>query len=351
MKYSFKNDYSEGCHEKILQVLVRTNGEQTVGYGEDPYCRQAREAIRQELKGPAEIYFLTGGTQTNLLAISALLRPHECAVGTELAHIHTHETGAVEATGHKILTVPPEHGKLTARRVETLLQGYTDHHMVKPRLLYISNATEVGTVYTKEEIQALRELCDRRDLYLFLDGARLSSALCAEGSCVTLEDLRNLCHVFTIGGTKSGALFGEALVFSEPELARDFAYMVKQKGALLAKGRLLGLQFLTLFQPGDTGEKLLYEIGRQENQRAMALRKGLEELGIPFLEESPSNQQFPILENALLQAMEKDYAFETMGAVDESHTCIRLVCSFMTPASAVEEFLQDLRRKMEALSF
>ena len=233
----FINDYSEGCHERILEALTRTNREQTTGYGTDPHCAEAREILRREMDCPtAEIRFLSGGTQTNLIAMTTALRPHEAVIGADTCHIFTHETGAIEATGHKVLVIPDAEGKVRPAGI-----------LAMPRVVYISQSTEVGTVYTREELRALHEVCRAHDLLLYADGARLGVALTAEGCDVTLRDMARYCDFFCIGGTKNGALFGEALVLVNPVLQPDFLYIVKQRGGLFAKGRLLGLQFAELF--------------------------------------------------------------------------------------------------------
>ena len=247
----FHNDYSEGCHEKVLQALAATNLEQTPGYGEDLYCARAAEKIQAACCSDAAVHFLVGGTQTNLTVIAAALRPHQGVLCAESGHIHVHETGAVEATGHKVLALPSADGKITAAQVEGYVLAHRRdaafEHMTQPKLVYISNPTELGTLYSLAELEALSETCRRLGLYLFLDGARLGYGLAARGNDLTLPDLARLCDVFYIGGTKVGALFGEAVVISRKELQEDFRYLIKQHGGMLAKGRLLGVQFDALF--------------------------------------------------------------------------------------------------------
>lgn len=336
--YFFRNDYGEGMHEKILEALVRTNREHTVGYGMDDYCAQARAAILAQLDGAqADIYFIPGGTQTNLLAISHALRPFEAVVCAATGHINVHETGAIEATGHKVLAVDAPDGKLTPERIAPCIAHHDGPHMVLPRMVYISDSTELGTVYTRAELEALRAFCDRHNLLLYLDGARLSSALTSALSDVTLADLARLTDCFYIGGTKSGALLGEALVLVNPSLQRDFAFSVKQRGAMFAKGRLLGLQFLTLFT-----DDLFFEIGRYENALAMELKAGIAAAGYRSLTDSPTNQQFPIFPDALVEQLAKSFEFETERRF-EGETCIRLVTSWATPHEAVEAFLNAIQ--------
>lgn len=335
--YSFRNDYSEGAHPRVLQALMDTNLEQTVGYGLDPRCETARETIRRLCAAPdADVHFLVGGTQTNLLVIEALLRPYEAVIAAHTGHVNVHETGAIEATGHKVCAVPSPDGKLTPALVESAVNSHSSEHMVLPRLVYISNTTELGTVYTKAELTALRRCCDENGLLLYLDGARLGSALTSPENDLTLPDLAALTDAFYIGGTKNGALFGEALVLTVPN--DHFRWHIKQRGAMLAKGRLLGIQFQVLLEDG-----LYFDIARHANELAFRLRDGVAALGYSFPVPSPSNQQFPVLPNGVIDRLrELGYAFETDHAVDDAHTCVRFVTSWATPESAVERFLKDL---------
>lgn len=335
--YSFRNDYSEGAHPKILQALIDTNLEQTCGYGMDPRCQAAADLIRRLCKAPdADIHFTVGGTQTNLLVIASLLRPYEAVIAAHTGHVNVHETGAIEATGHKVCTAYAPDGKLTPELVESVVNGHSSEHMVLPRLVYISDTTEIGTIYTKAELQALRDCCDKHGLFLFLDGARLGSALTAEGNDLTLPDLAALTDAFYIGGTKNGVLFGEALVMRTPN--EHFRWHMKQRGAVLAKGRLLGVQFQALLEDG-----LYLDLARHANEMAFRLRDGVAALGYPFPVASPSNQQFPVLPNSVVKALlDKGYEFEIDRAVDADHTCVRFVTSWATPESAIDAFLKDL---------
>lgn len=334
--YSFRNDYSEGAHPSVLRALTDTNLEQTCGYGLDPYCRQAADTIRRLCEAPeADVHFLVGGTQTNLTAIASLLRPYEAVIAASTGHVNVHETGAIEATGHKVCAVPTPDGKLTPELAESAA-GDRQEHMVYPKMVYVSDTTEVGTVYTRAELTALREYCDRHKMLLYLDGARLGSALASPANDLTLPEIAALTDAFYIGGTKNGALFGEALVFSTPN--EHFRWHLKQRGAMLAKGRLLGLQFQALLEDG-----LYLDLARHANQAAFRLRDGLAALGVPFLVDSPSNQQFPILPNAAVRRLqEQGYEFEIQQLMDADRTCIRLVTSWATPESAAEDFLRDL---------
>ncbi|HHY27882.1 MAG TPA: aminotransferase class I/II-fold pyridoxal phosphate-dependent enzyme [Desulfitobacterium dehalogenans] len=341
---SFKNDYSEGAHPQILEALLKSNYVQENGYGEDSYSQAAAEVLHKKLGNDSvDIHFLAGGTQTNLIAISAFLKPHEAAIAAHTGHIFVHETGAIEATGHKVLTAEVKDGKLTPAHVEEILNAHTDEHMVKPRLVYISNATEVGTAYSKEELRLLSEFCREKKLYLFMDGARLGSALCSEGNDLTLSELPDLLDAFYIGGTKNGALLGEALVLCNEELKQDFRYHMKQKGALLAKGRVLGIQFLELFR-----DNLFFDLAIHANTMAYKLRDGLKEAGVPFLSESHSNQIFPIFANEVVEELKSRYRFEIWGKVDEGHTAIRLVTSWATREEAVASFMKDIRQVLSA---
>jgi len=338
--YSFRNDYSEGAHPRVLQALIDTNLEQTCGYGLDPRCQTAADLIRRLCRAPdADVHFLVGGTQANLVTVDALLQSYEAVIAASTGHVSVHETGAIEATGHKVCTVDTPDGKLTPALVESVLAGHNgSEHMVSPRLVYVSDTTEIGTIYTKAELTALRRCCDAHGLYLFLDGARLGSALTAEGNDLSLPDLAALTDVFYLGGTKNGALFGEALVINGAVPRGHFRWHMKQRGAILAKGRLLGLQFQALLTDG-----LYFELACHANQLALRLRDGMAALGYPFPVESSTNQQFPVLPNSVVEQLEAmGYAFEIDRPVDDSHTCIRLVTSWATPEAAVEAFLKDL---------
>lgn len=340
----FNNDYSEGCHEKVLQALNATNMEQTMGYGEDAYCAAAAAKIRAKCgREDIAVHFLVGGTQANLTVIDAALRPHQGALGADTAHIHVHETGAVEATGHKVLWVPHHQGKITAQQVrQTVREHYASssfEHTVQPKLVYISQPTELGTLYTLRELEDLSAACRELGLYLFVDGARLGYGLSARGNDVTMQDLARLCDVFYIGGTKVGALFGEAVVICHPALQEDFRYLIKQHGGMLAKGRLLGVQFGVLM------ENDLYEqIAAQADRLADRLRAALHALDVPFLVESTTNQLFPILPDTVLEELAKTYVFSEQERVDEAHRAVRFCTSWATRPENVEQLCADLQR-------
>ena len=335
--YSFRNDYSEGAHPKVLEALISTNLEQTVGYGMDPRCEAARNTIRRLCNAPdADVHFLVGGTQTNLIVIESLLRPYEAVIAAHTGHVNVHETGAIEATGHKVCTAYAPNGKLTPALVESVVNGHSSEHMVHPRLVYISDTTEIGTIYTKAELEALRRCCDEHNLFLFMDGARLGSALASPQNDLTLPDLAALTDAFYIGGTKNGALFGEALVMNAPN--DHFRWHMKQRGAMLAKGRLLGVQFQALLEDG-----VYFEIARHANEMAYRLRDGIAALGYSFPVPSPSNQQFPVLPDTVVEQLKaKGYEFEIDHAEDDAHTCVRFVTSWATPENAIDAFLKDL---------
>lgn len=340
---SFKNDYSEGAHPRILEALLQSNYVQENGYCEDSYSQKAIEILHKKLGDDSvDIHFLAGGTQTNLVAISAFLRPHEAAIAAQTGHIFVHETGAIEATGHKVLTVEVEDGKLTPAKIQEVLEAHSDEHMVKPKLVYISNTTEVGTVYRKEELQQISQYCREKNLYLFMDGARLGSALCSEGNDLALSDISNLVDAFYIGGTKNGALLGEALVLCNEELKPDFRYHMKQKGALMAKGRVIGIQFLELFR-----DNLYLDLAAHANHMAYILRGGLKEAGVSFLSGSPSNQIFPVFNNEVVNKLKTKYRFEIWGKVDQNNTAIRLVTSWATREDAVTTFIKDIKEVLK----
>ncbi len=335
--YSFKNDYSEGAHPAILQKLVETNLTQTVGYGEDEFCDEARELIKKQLKKEAEIHFVSGGTQANLIVISSILKPYESVIAAETGHIAVHETGAIEATGHKINTIATSDGKISAIQIEKVLKLHTDEHMVKPKMVYISNSTEVGSVYTKAELKSIYNFCQENNLILFADGARLGSALTSSKCDLTLEDMANLCDVFYIGGTKNGALIGEAIVFNKLDLNENFRFHIKQKGGMLAKGRLIGIQFSELFR-----NDLFFEIGKHANKMAEKLAKNISNKGFEFLTEPSSNQIFPIFPNELIAKLQHDFEFFVWEKIDEEKSAIRLVTSWATPEEKVEYFIQSI---------
>ena len=337
----FECDYTTGAHPKILEALVNTNAEGCPGYGVDLHCEHAREMLRELCQAPeAGVHFLVGGTQANATVIAAALRPHQGVLCAETGHIHVHETGAVEATGHKVLALPAENGKITARQIDQYCQDHFDNeaweHMVQPGMVYLSLPTELGTVYTLAELEEISQTARRWKLPLFVDGARLACGLAA--SDVTLPDLARLCDVFYLGGTKAGLLFGEAVVIPNPDLDHDFRYLIKQHGGMLAKGRLLGVQFEAFLT-----DHLFEEIGRQEVAQAMRLRQAFQDKGWPFFVDSASNQQFPILPNGAVAVLRHKYSFEVWEKVDQAHTAVRFCTSWSTTDQDVDALIADLQ--------
>ena len=338
----FQNDYHAGCHAEILRRLDRLSQRDFPGYGQDELCGKAADTIRR-LCGREDlaVHFLVGGTQTNLTVIAAALRPYQAVIAAQSGHIHVHETGAVEATGHKVLALPSRDGKVTAAQVEQLMESHQSQedpaHEVQPKMVYISYPTELGTLYTRQELEALHRVCRQYGLYLFLDGARLGYGLTAKDCDVTLQDLARLCDVFYIGGTKVGAMFGEAVVIANPELAGDFRYMIKRQGGMLAKGWLLGLQFEALLEDG-----LYFRIAQKANDQADRIRKTLEDWAIPMLVPGSTNQIFPILPVSTLKNLSQKVLYTDMGPVDETHRAIRLCTSWSTGDEAVEELCRLL---------
>lgn len=340
----FHNDYSEGCHPMVLDALTRTNLEQTPGYGEDAYCVSAADKIRTACNAPeAAVHFLVGGTQTNMTVIAAALRPHQGVLSADSGHIHVHETGAVEATGHKVLALPASDGKISAAQIEEAVLAHrrddSFEHIVQPKMIYISQPSELGTLYNLQELEEISAVCRRYGLYLFVDGARLGYGLAANGNDVTMTDLARLCDVFYIGGTKVGALFGEAVVITNPVIGEDFRYLIKQRGGMLAKGRLLGVQFDTLFT-----DDLYLRISRHAIVLADQLRLTLRELGYPLLVPGITNQVFPILPDAVLEELGKSFTFVEQGRVDESHRAVRFCTSWATTTENMDALCVELER-------
>ena len=338
----FDCDYLEGAHPAILQKLIETNMDQTIGYEVDPYCEAAAEKIRAACACPgAAVHFLVGGTQTNTTVIYSLLRPWEGVLSADTGHINCHESGAIEGTGHKVIALPGQDGKLTAEMVENAFEAWKAdaswEHIVKPGMVYISHPTETGTLYTLAELTALSETCRRLRLPLYLDGARLGYGLAAEGTDITLPDVARLCDIFYIGGTKVGALFGEALVIPDPALIPDIRPLIKQRGGLLAKGRLLGIQFDVLFTDG-----LYFKLGKHAMDLARTLREGFAAKGYSFMCDSPTNQQFPILSYEQIERLSKDFSFDDYGPADAHHRYVRFCTSWATTEENVETLLNAI---------
>lgn len=333
---SFSCDYMEGAHPRILQRLIETNLVQTPGYGLDSYCASAKEKIRTACQAPdADIFFLTGGTQTNATVIDAVLKSYQGVIAAETGHISVHEAGAIELGGHKVLTLPHRNGKISASQIRSLLENYENDanhdHMVMPGMVYLSHPTEYGTLYSKKELTEISSLCREYHIPLYVDGARLAYALACPQNDLTLSDLAALCDVFYIGGTKCGALFGEAVVVSKPDFIPHFFTIIKQHGALFAKGRLLGLQFDTLFT-----DHLYETIGTPAIQAADQIRKALIQNGYQLCFDSPTNQIFCVIENTVMEQLSEQVEFGFWEAYDDFHTIIRFATSWATTPEQVE---------------
>lgn len=340
--YQFQCDYNEGAHPRIMERLVQTNFEQTVGYGEDHYCAAAREAVRKSIgREDVDVHFLVGGTQANATVISSILRPYQGVLCASSGHINVHETGAIEHSGHKVLALESPDGLLDSERIrEAVLAHMAEdgpEHMVQPGMVYISFSSETGTVYSLEQLRRIHDVCHEYGLPLFIDGARMGYGLASEGCDVTLADIASLADVFYLGGTKQGALFGEAVVIVNDALKKDFRYYIKQNGGMLAKGRLLGIQFLTLFEDG-----LYFQLSEHAVSQAMRIREAFKAKGYAFLVDSPSNQQFPILDNATMERLSADFLFSVWQKVDADHTAVRFCTSWATRPEAVDALVSSI---------
>lgn len=337
---SFKNDYSEGAYTGILEKMLEQNTIQNAGYGEDIHCQRAKKAIEKKLCcEDCAIHFLVGGTQANLTVISHCLKPYQGVIAADSGHINVHETGAIEATGHKVIAMPCQYGKLSVADVQKALDIHTDEHMVQPKMVYVSNPTEVGTLYTKKELEQLRDFCREKDLIFYLDGARMASALTAPDNDIAFEAYQNLVDILYIGGTKCGALFGEAVVFFKKALQKDFRFSIKQKGAMLAKGWLLGIQFETLFE-----NHVYEELGKYANDMAKKIEKAISKKGYSFAFPHCSNQLFPVFPDDVLKKLEKEFAFTFWEKTDEKHTAIRIVTSWATKEDNVNKLIEAIER-------
>ncbi|NLD19699.1 MAG: aminotransferase class V-fold PLP-dependent enzyme [Clostridiales bacterium] len=331
-----KNDYSLGAHPKVLDALVKTNMTLADGYGEDAFCYSAADYIRHLIACPAaDIHFLTGGTQTNMTALAAFLRPHHSIISADTGHICVHETGAIEATGHKINHVKTREGKLSPQDIDDVMISHEDEHYVKPRIIYISNSTETGLIYTKAELLALREACDKHHLLMYIDGARLAMALTAQSNDLIFEDLPKIADAFYIGGTKCGAMFGEALIIVNDSLKEDMRFLVKQRGGLLAKGRLLGVQFDALLK-----DEAYLQLGAHANAMASKLAEGIKAKGYEFVIPPETNLIFPLFPKELAAELATRVMFETWPYVTDTHQAIRLVTSWGTEENEIKEFLK-----------
>lgn len=342
--YLFHNDYNQCCHPRVMEKMLELQSQQMTSYGQDVCCEAAAQKIRRLCENDQlAVHFLVGGTQTNLTVISAALRPHQAVLGVNTAHIHVHETGSIEAVGHKIVALPSPDGKITAEQIRTTMEAQladeSAEHIVQIKLVYISNSTELGTIYTLRELEEISAVCKQYGLYLFMDGARLSYALTAPGSDVSLVDCARLCDVFYMGGTKCGTMFGEAVVISNPAIAEDFRYLIKQKGAMLAKGWLLGLQFDTILE-----DNLYLKVAQQANHYAGQLRSTIQSLGYKMLIDTTTNQIFPILPNTLLQKLSGEFTYSTQERVSQTHTAVRFCTSWATTGESVQALCDALQK-------
>lgn len=340
----FNSDYTEGCCPAILDKLQETNFEQTPGYGTDVYCEKARALIKKACKDESvDVHFLVGGTQTNVTVISASLKHYQGVITAQTGHINVHETGALEACGHKCLCLDTPDGKLTAEQIACYVDAHfadaSAEHTVQPKMVYLSNPTELGTIYKKEELEEIYQVCRQRGLYLFLDGARLGYGLMCRENDMTLADITANTDIFYIGGTKTGALFGEAVVIRNNDLKQDFRYNIKQHGGMLAKGRLLGIQFEVLFE-----ENRYFTIAAHAARLAEKLKDALTQLGVSFLVDSPTNQQFPILPDSVLCALKENYVYEYQQRVDKTHSAVRFCTSWATKEEDVDSLICDIQK-------
>jgi threonine aldolase len=342
MPYSFKNDYSEGLHPNILNALELSNTEQHDGYGDDIYCKKAISILQRKVENPkADIHFVSGGTNANAIVIASILKPYESVIAANTSHINVHEAGAIENTGHKVNVVTSCDGKLSSPCIQKVLDEHINEHMVKPRLVFISNATETGTIYNKKELTDLFSFCKSKELFLYMDGARIGSALCSHENDLTLSDLSKLLDIFYIGGTKNGAMIGEAIIINNDKLKMEFRFHLKQNGALLAKSRLFGIQFAELFK-----NDLFFDLAEHANLMANKLSDNIEKMGFGFLSKSSTNQIFPIIPNSIIDSLNKKYRFYIWQKIDDEKSAIRLVTSWATKEQAVDSFIDDLRKLM-----
>lgn len=340
MKYSFKNDYAEGAHPRILEALIQSNLIQQNGYGLDEYSLNAENIIRQKINNPkSKVHFVSGGTQANLIVISAFLRPHESVVAAATGHIFTNESGAIEATGHKVHGIETSEGKIYPDDIQKIIDVHQNKpHQVKQKLVYISNSTEVGTIYSKKELIDLYQFCQDKNLYLFVDGARLGHALTAETNDLTLEDFGKYTDAFYLGGTKNGALIGEAIIINNENLQEEFGFHLKQKGAMLAKGRLLGIQFQELLK-----DDLYFDLAKQANQQAMKIKDAFTQVGCKFLSETFTNQIFPILTDSQIEQLSINFDFYVWKKLDNEKSAIRLITSWATTNEIIEKFTTEIK--------
>jgi len=337
--YRFDSDYMEGCHPSILKRMEETNFDQAAGYGNDCWCDNAKRMIREFCGNPdADIHFLVGGTQVNAAVITALLKPYQGVLSSDCGHINVHETGAVEHNGHKVLALPSNNGKITAAQLDKAIKEHWSlgnrEHVVMPGMVYLTFPTEYGTIYSRAELRDIYAVCKKADLPLYIDGARLGYGLAGVGCDIDIRDLSTLCDAFTIGGTKQGAMMGEALVFNNVALSKDFRYAIKMSGAMLAKGRFLGIQFETLMQ-----DDLYMKLSRSAVKKAQRIKDAFVSKGYTMLMESPTNQQFPVISNEIIRELREKFSFEIWENVDSEHTAVRFCTSWATTEEATEELI------------
>lgn len=338
----FLSDYSLGAHPEVLGALMQTNMEHTDGYGLDEHCERASRLVKEMIgREDVSVHMMVGGTPANVTTISTALRPYEAVIAARSGHIYKHETGAIEATGHKIIPMEGQDGKLSPDDLAKAWLEYEDEHTVLPKMVYISQPTELGTVYSLDEVRALRKFCDQKEMYLYIDGARLGTALTCGETDLTLPDMAELADAFYIGGTKNGLLLGEALVITNPAIDDHYRWMIKRQCGMLAKGRLIGVQFEALLSGGE--ESLLYRIGRHENAMAKRLKDGISAMGYEFLGHSVTNQIFPILPDPIIEELQKDFFFYVWEPAKNGYSVIRLVTSWGTKEKEVDAFLRKLK--------
>lgn len=339
----FLSDYSQGAHPAVMEALMRTNTEHSDGYGIDEHCENAARMIKKMIgREDVQVHMMVGGTPCNITVIAAALRPYESVIALRTGHIYSHETGAIEATGHRVIAMDGVNGKLTPKLIDKALEEYQDEHTALPKMVYISQPTECGSLYSKAELTAIHEKCREKNLYLYVDGARLGAALTCERNDLSLPELAKLCDVFYIGGTKNGALFGEALVICKAEIDDHFRYMIKRQGGLLARGRLIGVQFEALLEGGE--DSLFFKTAAHANQMAKLIREELGALGIRFYSDSPTNQVFPILPTNVVDTLKKDFAFHEWAPEKDGMVPVRFVTAWGTEEEDVRRLAERIRQ-------
>ena len=339
----FLSDYSQGAHPAVMEALVRTNTEHSDGYGTDEHCRRAAAMIKEMIgREDCGVHMMVGGTPCNITVIAAALRPYEAVIALKTGHIYSHETGAIEATGHRVTAMEGVNGKLTPELIDLAFEEHQDEHTLLPKMVYISQPTECGSLYSKAELTAIHDKCHEKNMYLYADGARLGAALTCERNDLSLPELAQLCDLFYIGGTKNGALFGEALVICRPEIDDHFRYMIKRQGGLLARGRLIGVQLEALLEGGENS--LYFKTAAHANKMAQLLREGLSALGIEFYSDSPTNQVFPILPRGVAEELKKEFAFHEWAPERDGMVPIRLVTAWGTEERDVERLVERVKQ-------